>query len=149
MSSGLSRRVALVGHDVSENIASIFRVLGLHNCVTFEPWRHPRKRNSSALYRVPLWETNQQRLNGNTTVESYHPEDGGDMFSETSGLTRTTRLNTPEDIHHYYKWCTCITDRTHTVTTPCGGGLYLHRSPASCRRRPKMEPTVWGVQLEI
>jgi hypothetical protein len=32
-----------------------------------------------------------------TTVESYHPEDGGDMFAETSVLTRATWYNIPEE----------------------------------------------------
>jgi hypothetical protein len=40
-------------------------------------------------------------VNNNSTVtcvRSYHPEDGGDMFFGTSGLTRATRCNNPEDI---------------------------------------------------
>jgi hypothetical protein len=35
---------------------------------------------------------------------SYHPEDGVDMFSETSDLTGATRCNTAEDIR-YYELC--------------------------------------------
>jgi hypothetical protein len=35
-------------------------------------------------------------------MEFYNPEDGGDVFSETSSLTTATRCNNLEDIHH---WC--------------------------------------------
>jgi hypothetical protein len=31
------------------------------------------------------------------------PEDGGDVFSETLGLTRATRSNTPQDIYNFYR----------------------------------------------
>jgi hypothetical protein len=36
-------------------------------------------------------------------VESYHPEDGDDMFYKTLDLTTATRCNTPEDIRHCYR----------------------------------------------
>jgi hypothetical protein len=36
-------------------------------------------------------------------VESYLPEDGGDMFSQTLGLTTATQCNTPEDIRYCYR----------------------------------------------
>jgi hypothetical protein len=42
-------------------------------------------------------------FHANTIVESYRPESGGDMVSETSGVTTATRCNTPEDIRHCYR----------------------------------------------
>jgi hypothetical protein len=38
-----------------------------------------------------------------TIAELYHTEDGGDMFSETSGVTRATRCNIAGDIRHSYR----------------------------------------------
>jgi hypothetical protein len=48
-------------------------------------------------------EANQQLFHSNTTVESYYlrnSEDDGDMFSESSVLTRTTRQKATEGFYH-------------------------------------------------
>jgi hypothetical protein len=42
-------------------------------------------------------------FHGNITVRYSHPQDGGDVFCETSVQTRVTRCNTPEDIRHSYR----------------------------------------------
>jgi hypothetical protein len=38
-----------------------------------------------------------------STIYRYHPEDGGDMFHERSGLNTATQCNTTEDICHCYR----------------------------------------------
>jgi hypothetical protein len=46
-------------------------------------------------------------------MESYHAEEGGDMFSETSGITRATQCNSPQDNSHCYR----LADDTAALAT--------------------------------
>jgi hypothetical protein len=83
-------------------------------------------------------EDNQQLFHCNTIVESYHPEDGSDMFSNTSGLTRSTRCNTLEDIRQinytsieHYKGpnsgLNCRIRGSHSSSYECASsGIQLH-----------------------
>jgi hypothetical protein len=84
MSSGTLYRVVLVRRSISENMSppssGLLRLIRLHNCVTVE---------SLLTFQssVIAW---QHTLR--------NPEDGGDLFSETSVLTRATRFTIPDDI---------------------------------------------------
>jgi hypothetical protein len=76
--------------------------------------RHQWQISSETLYRVALVRTdvsvNISLINSDSTVKQLknhitlrNPENGGDIFSETSVLTRVTRQKVPEDIYHWYR----------------------------------------------
>jgi hypothetical protein len=79
---GMLCRVALVTTGVSkEHIASIIKVTRIG--VLGTKWAVTRNRSTFLTLFLP--------------ADSCHPDDGGDMFLQTSVLTRATRRNIPED----------------------------------------------------
>jgi hypothetical protein len=94
MSSEVLYRVALVRPDISENISPSF--------VTVTAMKTSQKTVFFCNTQYPSIGRLINKDSMVTTVESYHPEDGGTYVLQMLGLTTATWCNIPQDIHHCY-----------------------------------------------
>jgi hypothetical protein len=131
MSPGTLERMSSVRADVSENISPLFSgflsVIGFHGCLTVElllisfsiAGYYLWSKNAvfwdviTAILMIDIfWNfapccSGYNRRFGENIASMFtlkNPEDGGDMFSEISVLTRLPRCKFPEDIYQHRRY---------------------------------------------